>query len=349
MNAFMGSEWEQEAWNSCLAMLHELDDAFPYLPLPNYLWVHTTASVLWVMRREREVYMQGIESAPLEDEDIDMGVISEEEAVPERLIGGQVPEQRGFVPLETELPLVEAPSESVRNERVPPKVTRTYSKKSSAVVASGTVDSTVSPTTPKQRRVILTVSEPILPQRSASLVMPPSPLPSGGDNSLDKDYLGEWPLQIWVNATCLCRRLHLDRQRLDDGAVRERPVHPADTALVRVVNLHACARGQAPRITWGVGVRASDILFVSVVLGFQDYWLTWPLVGLRELCFLYQTRAPLHLCCRGARVSYVLPSEDDVSGAGGLSFDMGAGPSYQGSYWPSVGLGDQSLRHYGFL
>ena len=64
MNAFMGSEWEQEAWNSCLAMLHELNEVFPYLLLPNYLWVHTTGSVLQVMRREREMYMRGIESAP---------------------------------------------------------------------------------------------------------------------------------------------------------------------------------------------------------------------------------------------------------------------------------------------
>ena len=92
-----------------------------------------------------------------------------------------------------------------------------------------------------------------------------------------------------------------------------------------------------------MGVRALDILFVSVVLGFQWYWLTWPLVGLRELPFLYQTRASLHLCCQGARVSYVLPLEDNVLGAGGSSFDMGAGPSYQGSYWLSIGLGDQSL------
>ena len=58
----------------------------------------------------------------------------------------------------------------------------------------------------------------------------------------------------------------MDRQRLDDGAVRVRPVRAADTALVRVTNLSAYARGQAPRFTWGVGARASDILFVSLVL-----------------------------------------------------------------------------------
>ena len=200
-----------------------------------------------------------------------MGVMSKEEVVPERSIGGQVPEQKGFVSSETKLPLVETPSETVRSKRIPPKVTRTYSKNSLTVAALGTVDLTASHTTPKQRRVVLTVSEPVVPQCSASLVIPPSPLPLGGDHSLDKDYLDKRPLQIWVNAVCSRRRLRLDCQRLDDGAVRERPVRPADTALVRVVNLDAYARGQAPRITWGVGVRASVILFVSVILGFRRH------------------------------------------------------------------------------
>ena len=213
--------------------------------------------------------MQGIEIAPLEDEDIDMGVVSEEGAVPERSIGGQVLERKGLVSLETQLPLVKTPSETVRSERVPPKVTRTYSKKSSTVAALGTVDLAASPTTPRQRRVVLTVSEPVLHYCSVSPIIPPSPLPLGGDHSLEEDYLDKRPLQIWVNATCLRRRLRLDCQRLEDRAVRERPVCPADTALVRVVNLNAYAQGQAPRITQGVGVRASDILFVSVVLGFR--------------------------------------------------------------------------------
>ena len=201
MNAFMGPEWEQEAWNSCLAMLHELEEAFPYLPLPNYLWVHTTVSVLRVMCWEREVYMRDIESAPLEDEDIDMGVVSDGEAVSERLTGGHVPEQQSFASLEIEPPLVEAPSESVRSERAPPKVIRTYSKKAPTLFTSGIVESTVSPASPKQRKVILTVSEPVLPPRPTSPVMPPSPSPLGGDHSSDKDYLDERPLQIWVNAT----------------------------------------------------------------------------------------------------------------------------------------------------
>ena len=140
MNAFMGSEWEQEAWNSCMAMLHKLDDTFPYLPLPNYLWVHTTGSVLQVMRREREVYMRGIEGAPVED--IELEDVSER-VVPEGLVGGH--------PSETQLPSEEVSSEVVRSERVPPKVTRTYSKKSSKEVASGGGDVTVLLSTPKQR------------------------------------------------------------------------------------------------------------------------------------------------------------------------------------------------------
>ena len=58
----------------------------------------------------------------------------------------------------------------------------------------------------------------------------------------------------------------MDRQRLNDGAVRVRPVHSADTVLVRVVNLSAYARGQAPCFTQRVGARALDILFVSLSL-----------------------------------------------------------------------------------
>ena len=85
LNAFAGSKWEQEAWNSCMAMLLELDEAFPYLPLPNYLWVHTMGSVLRVMRREREVYMEGIRGSPLSGEDFRMEV-SKAEVVPEEVV-----------------------------------------------------------------------------------------------------------------------------------------------------------------------------------------------------------------------------------------------------------------------
>ena len=89
-----------------------------------------------------------------------------------------------------------------------------------------------------------------------------------GDHSSDGDYLEERPSHVWVNASRSRRKLRMDRQRLDDGAVRVRPVRAADTALVRVTNPSAYARGQAPRFTRGVGARASDILFVS--LGSQD-------------------------------------------------------------------------------
>ena len=103
--------------------------------------------------------------------------------IPKRLTGGQVPEQRGPVPSETQLPLVEVPSETVRGERVPPRVIRTYSKKSSREVALGVVDTSVLPTTPRQRKMIFTVSEPTLPHRSVSPIVPPSPLPLEDDHS----------------------------------------------------------------------------------------------------------------------------------------------------------------------
>ena len=90
----MGSKLEQESWNFCMAMLIELDDVFPYFPLPNYLWVHTTGSVLWVMHREREVYMEGIESVPLDKENIEMGDVLEDEVVPEEVMNTVEPERR---------------------------------------------------------------------------------------------------------------------------------------------------------------------------------------------------------------------------------------------------------------
>ena len=60
-----------------------------------------------------------------------------------------------------------------------------------------------------------------------------------GDHSSDGDYLEERPSHIWVNASRSRRKLRMDRQRLDDGAVRVRPMCSADTVLVRVVNLSA--------------------------------------------------------------------------------------------------------------
>ena len=101
-----------------MAMLLELDKAFPYIPLPNYLWLHTTRSVLRAMRREREVYMEGIRGSPLGGGDLGLEV-PEVEAAPEGV------ESSG----------------SVAESRRPPRVIRTYSKKPVGVTTSGTMES----------------------------------------------------------------------------------------------------------------------------------------------------------------------------------------------------------------
>ena len=62
----------------------------------------------------------------------------------------------------------------------------------------------------------------------------------------------------------------MDRQHLDDRAVRVKPVCSTDTALVRVVDLGAYVRGQAPLFTQGLGSRASDILFVRT--SSRSFW-----------------------------------------------------------------------------
>ena len=142
---------------------------------------------------------------------------------------------------------------------------RTYSKRPTGVTTSETKESvTVPAVVTHQCRVFLKVSEPAAPHPPSSPSVLSSPLPSGGDHSSDEDYLEERPLHIWVNATRSRRKLRLDRQRLDDGALREQLVRPADKALGRVINLMAYAQGQAPRFTRGLGGQASDILFVSL-------------------------------------------------------------------------------------
>ena len=155
-------------------------------------------------------------------------------------------------------------------ENVPQRrpVIRTYSKKAAGTAVLG-VPSAVSATdTPRPvvHKVILHVNEPApsVPSSFSGPPKPPSPVPSGGDHTSDEDYLDERPSHIWVNASRSRRGLRLDRQHLDDGAVRVRPVRSADTALVRVVNLGAYARGQAPRFTRGLEVRSTDILFVRL-------------------------------------------------------------------------------------
>ena len=122
MNAFVGSEWEQEAWNSCLAMLLELDEVFPYLPLPNYLWVHTTGSVLWVMQTEREVYMEGIEGPPSGGEDFEMGEASEVEVVPGVDVRNEGSTSEVKASSEVLLPPAMELSEPVVEERKPPRI-----------------------------------------------------------------------------------------------------------------------------------------------------------------------------------------------------------------------------------
>ena len=225
MNAFVGSKWEQEAWNSCLVMLLELDEAFPYLPLPNYLWVRTTGSVLRVMQREREVYMEGIKGAPSGGEDFEMREASEAEVVPR---GGV--RDKGLAPevkksSEVLIPPIVESSEPVVEGRKPPRVVRTYSKKSVGAAVAGTKELVSAPAVVSpQREVFLKVSEPTVTRSPSPPSVPASPLPSGGDHSLDEDYLEEHPLQIWVNATRSRKRLRLDHQRLDDGVLQEQPV-----------------------------------------------------------------------------------------------------------------------------
>ena len=207
--------------------------------------------------------MEGIRGSPSGGEDFGMEV-SKVEVAPEGVVRKATSTVEVKPTSETVLPPVVESSGPVAESRRPPRVIRTYSKKPAGVMTSetkelGTVPTVVAP----QRRVFLKVSEPAPPHPPSSLSVLSSPLPSGGDHSSDEDYLEERPLQIWVNATRSRRKLRLDRQRLDDGALRERPVRPADTALGRVVNLMAYARGQAPRFTRGLGSQASDILFVS--------------------------------------------------------------------------------------
>ena len=43
-----------------MAMVTELSEVFLYFPMPNYPWARMTANVIHTMRREREVYMEGV-------------------------------------------------------------------------------------------------------------------------------------------------------------------------------------------------------------------------------------------------------------------------------------------------
>ena len=55
-----------------MAMEAELREVFPYFPMPNYPWARMTANVLHTMRREREIYMEGVAWAAESDGDVEM-------------------------------------------------------------------------------------------------------------------------------------------------------------------------------------------------------------------------------------------------------------------------------------
>ena len=246
-----------------MAMEAELREVFPYFPMPNYPWARMTANFIHTMRREREVYMEGAARVAEGDGDVEMES-PDEVVVPEERSEEVEMGQRDEVFAETVVPSEVLPQAL---EGVPrrPRVTKTYSKKTTGTTTAETKDLPSAELT-RPQKVILHVRSPVPPASpsSAGPPVPPSPSPSGGDHSSDRDYLEEHPSHIWVNASRSRRKLRIDRYRLDDGAVRVRPVRAADTALARVVNLNAYARGQAPRFTRGIGVRASDILFVSL-------------------------------------------------------------------------------------
>ena len=225
--------------------------------------------------------MEGVAQVAGSEEDIEM-TSEGEDVVPAESVENVAVEPRVEAPAERALPqeVMVQPSGDVPSR---PRVLKTYSKKSTGTVEAGTKGPSGTAELPRPAipKVTLRVTAPALSDSpsSAGPPVPPSPSPSMGDHSSDGDYLEERPSHIWVNASRSRRKLRMDRQRLDDGAVRVRPVRAADTALVRVTNLSAYARGQAPRFTWGVGVgaRASDILFVSVVpRGVRDVVLTCP-------------------------------------------------------------------------
>ena len=253
-----------------MAMVAELSEVFPYFPMPNYPWACMTANVIHTMQREREVYMEGVTWVAESDGDVEMESLEEDMVSAEHCEEVEMG-QRGDTLVETVVPPDVVPQLLGDNPQRP-RIIKTYSKKSAGIAVAGTKDSssTSEPTRPVKQKVILHVHSlvPLVSPSSAGPPVPPSPCPSEGDHSSDGDYLEEHPLHIWVNNSRSRWKLCMDRYRLDDGAVQVRPVCSADTALVRVVNLSAYARGQAPHFTRGVGARASDVLFVS--LGSQD-------------------------------------------------------------------------------
>ena len=194
-----------------------------------------------------------------------MGSVHEDDTVPTDLPAIAETEQVEVMPVESTLQQDLVP-EPVQTDRLRLRIIKMYSRRAAGTVVSDTKElPTADRPCSMVQKVILHINDPRPPvsPSAAEPPVPPSPTPSGGDHSLDGDYLEECPTHIWVNSSRSHRKLRMDRQHLDDGAVRVRPVCSADTALVRVVNLSAHARGQAPRFTRDTGNRALDILFVS--------------------------------------------------------------------------------------
>ena len=104
----MGSELEETTWNSCMAMLSELDKVFLYFLLPNYLWAHIMGNALCMMQRERSIYMEGIAGVSENKEDIEMGSVHNKAVVLVKLPVVEEPKLRGDELAGTVSPLIQS-------------------------------------------------------------------------------------------------------------------------------------------------------------------------------------------------------------------------------------------------
>ena len=162
-----------------MAMVSELNKVFPYFPLPNYTWARMTGNVIHTMRREREIYMEGVTQAAGSDGDVEMES-PEEIMVPEGRSEDVEMGQRDEVLAETVVPSEVLPQAL---EGVPrrPRVTKTYSKKTTGTTTAGTKDFPSSELA-RPQKVILHVRSPVFSASpsSAGPPVPPSPSPLGG-------------------------------------------------------------------------------------------------------------------------------------------------------------------------
>ena len=110
-----------------MAMVSELNEVFPYFPLPNYPRARMTGNVIYTMRREREIYMEGVTQVAGSDGDVEMES-PEEVAVPEEHSEEVEVGQRGGVSAETVVP-PEALPQALEDVPRHPRVTKTYSRK----------------------------------------------------------------------------------------------------------------------------------------------------------------------------------------------------------------------------